>query len=132
MDPSRPLSSEKVHMKSNPVNPAFSTVVDVPGPDQLKWKTVPSTWTSYRVGVAGCALACFAVFTINVVGTAVALKQHGVDDTGIGTLLDGSCGETKKVNTWLHLGINSLSTVLLASTNYCMQCVNAPTRSQVD
>src|SRR5436309_317840 len=38
----------------------------------------------------------------------------------------------KRVNTWIHLAINALSTVLLASTNYCMQCLNTPTRSQVD
>lgn len=34
--------------------------------------------------------------------------------------------------TWLHLLINSLSSLLLSASNYTMQCLSSPTRGEVD
>ncbi|KAF3005003.1 hypothetical protein E8E13_008650 [Curvularia kusanoi] len=42
------------------------------------------------------------------------------------------CDEARQMNTGLHLLINALSTILLGSSNYCMQCLSAPTRKEVD
>ncbi|KAF4892242.1 hypothetical protein CGCF415_v009313 [Colletotrichum fructicola] len=39
---------------------------------------------------------------------------------------------TKNMNTLLHLLINALSTVVLASSNFFMQVLNAPSRREVD
>lgn len=36
------------------------------------------------------------------------------------------------MNTGIHLAINALSTILLSSSNYCMQCLSAPTRKELD
>jgi hypothetical protein len=36
------------------------------------------------------------------------------------------------LNTGLHLAINILSTIILAGSNYTMQCLSAPTRSEID
>jgi hypothetical protein len=49
-----------------------------------------------------------------------------------GVLFDGDCDRVKRLNTGLHLGINILSTILLAGSNYTMQCLSAPTRSEID
>lgn len=39
---------------------------------------------------------------------------------------------TKKLDLWLHLGINLLSTLLLGASNYTMQCLSAPTRDEIN
>jgi hypothetical protein len=49
-----------------------------------------------------------------------------------GVLVDGDCDRVKRLNIGLHLGINILSTILLAGSNYTMQCLSAPTRSEID
>lgn len=36
------------------------------------------------------------------------------------------------MNSYLHFAINLLSTILLSSSNYCMQCLSAPTRKEVN
>ncbi|KFA50076.1 hypothetical protein S40293_08611 [Stachybotrys chartarum IBT 40293] len=53
-------------------------------------------------------------------------------DQGIGVLAEQDCSQTELLNTVLHIIINVLSAALLAGSNYCMQCIIAPTRSQVD
>lgn len=42
------------------------------------------------------------------------------------------CASIKTTNTWLHLLINILSTIILAGSNYCMQCLCAPTRTDIN
>ncbi|KAH8723447.1 hypothetical protein GQ44DRAFT_774048 [Phaeosphaeriaceae sp. PMI808] len=44
-------------------------------------------------------------------------------------LLEGDCGRIKAST---HLVINILSTTLLSGSNYCMQCLAAPNRREVD
>ncbi|KAI4197238.1 MAG: hypothetical protein LQ350_006069 [Teloschistes chrysophthalmus] len=36
------------------------------------------------------------------------------------------------MSMWLHLAINILGTALLSASNYCMQCLSAPNRQEVD
>ncbi|KAH0437792.1 hypothetical protein CcaCcLH18_03688 [Colletotrichum camelliae] len=45
---------------------------------------------------------------------------------------DCSRDNTKNMNTLLHLLINALSTIVLASSNFFMQVLNAPSRREVD
>lgn len=40
--------------------------------------------------------------------------------------------QQKNVGFWLHLIINILSTLLLGASNYSMQCLSSPTRSEID
>lgn len=53
-------------------------------------------------------------------------------DNGIAQVFSGNCHETEKINTWTHLGINTVSTLLLSGSNYCMQILSAPTRKEID
>ncbi|KAH8589005.1 hypothetical protein B0O99DRAFT_582222, partial [Bisporella sp. PMI_857] len=46
--------------------------------------------------------------------------------------MNGECNSIKKYNTGYHLAINILSTLLLGSSNYIMQCLSAPTRAEID
>jgi len=71
------------------------------------------------------------VLSINVLGTAiVAIEQKAID--GIATFRVGDCTLTERLDFSIHLLINILSTSLVGASNYCMQCVSAPTRKDID
>ena len=71
------------------------------------------------------------VFLLNLIVTLWATQHFDVQN-GYGTLIDGDCSKTRKASTWIHLAINVLSTILLSASNYCMQILTAPTRSEID
>ena len=87
----------------------------------------------WRSGVIRCAISASVVFIINISTIAWLSSRHGLgDEGGRQTLYQGSCETAKRLNIGIHLVINILSTVLLSSSNYCMQCLSAPTRAEVD
>jgi len=51
---------------------------------------------------------------------------------GIGNLYTGDCSVVNRLNLGVHVLINALSSVLLGASNYAMQCVMSPTRSECD
>ncbi len=53
-------------------------------------------------------------------------------DHGVAKVFAGDCHQTETLNTWIHLAINALSTILLSGSNYCMQILSAPTRKEID
>ena len=71
------------------------------------------------------------VLFINLIVTIVVSAKYHILG-GIGTFQNGDCDETKRLDLWLHLPINILSTLLLGASNYSMQCLCAPTRQDVD
>ncbi|KAM0794745.1 hypothetical protein BDR22DRAFT_826699 [Usnea florida] len=85
----------------------------------------------YHFGVLWCAGVAALVLIINLILTIWAVAKLGVQD-GFGTLYDGSCKRTTSLTFWLHLAINVLSTLLLGASNYSMQCLSSPTRSEID
>jgi hypothetical protein len=84
-------------------------------------------FAGWRFGALHFAIWATIVFIINVAATAWNLTQ-----TKSGVLFEGDCDRIKRLNTGLHFLINALSTILLSGSNYCMQCLSAPTRSEVD
>ena len=87
--------------------------------------------SGWRFSVSACALSTFAVCTINLVATVGSILHYGVHNRRE-TLYDGDCNTASRINTSLHLAINILGTILLSSSNFCMQCLSAPTRAEVD
>ena len=85
----------------------------------------------YHCGILCCAIASAIAMVINLTFTIWGFEHYNVQD-GVGTILDGSCSETKKLANWTHLGINFLSTLLLGASNYTMQCLSSPTREDID
>lgn len=77
------------------------------------------------------ALLGFGVFVVNTAFLVWALRTRGTTD-GVGILYEASCDDTKKANIGVHLLINILSSAILAASNYCMQCLAAPTRSEIE
>jgi hypothetical protein len=88
--------------------------------------------TGWRFAVATCFISTVTVLIINLSLMLYSISHYGRGDGGIQTLYAGSCSRARGISASLHLLINVLSTILLASSNYCMQCLSAPTRSEVD
>ncbi|KAF2807166.1 uncharacterized protein BDZ99DRAFT_447454 [Mytilinidion resinicola] len=103
-----------------------------PAADQNKlissWKKMSS---DRKVSLSFHQTISAIVLIVNIVWTAWAMSKNNTRN-GIGTLFQGDCGVVKKLDLWLHLLINILSTVLLGSSNFCMQILVAPSRREVD
>ena len=91
----------------------------------------------WRASATFFMVVCTLVFIINLTVLIYASRYPGDgSDSGILVLREGNtqseCASISRLNTWAHLLINLLSTILLAGSNYCMQCLSAPTRSEID
>ncbi|RSL89626.1 hypothetical protein CDV31_015843 [Fusarium ambrosium] len=58
--------------------------------------------------------------------------RRQVDSLGQSRLFRGRCDTASKANLWIHLVINIIGTCILASSNFFMQSLMAPTRQEVD
>ena len=99
--------------------------------NQSRWKRLRRKYSGWRAGLVMSSCCTGAVFLLNVFLTIWATQKFGTSN-GYGVLISGSCATTKRASTWIHLGINVLSTLLLSASNYCMQILTAPTRSEID
>jgi hypothetical protein len=102
----------------------------------LNWKGLSrakKNWLSdWRLGlVIGCR-ASGLVLIINFIILSVAASRYGGFENGIGTLAKGLPASMSRLSTAYHILINLLSTVLLTSSNYCMQVLCSPTRNEID
>jgi len=96
------------------------------GPLQDAWRQ-----KGFRRSVLLFSVAALIAFIANLSFAVWATTSHEISE-GIGVIAERSCSETRKLNAGIHVLINTISTTLLAGSNYCMQCLSAPTRSQVD
>ncbi|KAF1928320.1 uncharacterized protein M421DRAFT_63465 [Didymella exigua CBS 183.55] len=87
-----------------------------------------SSFTGWRFGALHFATWAAIVFLVNLIGTI----WGAVYQRSAGSLSEGDCGRIKNLDRGLHIFINVLSTILLSGSNYCMQCLSAPTRTDVD
>ncbi|KAK8102321.1 hypothetical protein PG984_015467 [Apiospora sp. TS-2023a] len=60
------------------------------------------------------------------------LITYQVDYRGIGTFTFGDCSNINLINSSLHVALNIVSSLFLASGNYCMQILVAPSRAEID
>ena len=84
----------------------------------------------WRVGALSAAgLAGFS-FLVNL--AVVSWLRSRDKGAVLVEVFKGSCSQVQTFDIWVHLAINALSTLLLGGSNYCMQCLCAPTRKDVD
>ena len=83
------------------------------------------------MGVTIWAVTVGTVLLVNIALIAWATNKYGLEE-GFGILQHGDCKETTFLTVWLHLVINTLSTLLLSANNYTMQCISSPTREEID
>jgi hypothetical protein len=86
----------------------------------------------WRFVVLMCTVSTCVVLVVNISLATWALTQRGWGKDDQPVLHEGTCDTTSKISTGLHLLINSMSTVLLSSSSYCMQCLSAPTRQELN
>jgi hypothetical protein len=84
----------------------------------------------WRVGALSAAGLALLSLLINVaVVSWLGSRNQGA---GLVEIFKGDCARVQELDIWTHLAINALSTLLLGGSNYCMQCLCAPTRKDID
>jgi hypothetical protein len=88
-------------------------------------------FSGWRGGVFAAATSTGIVLLMNLIFTIWA---GSTSKTGlrIGTLYEGECGTVKHADSWLHIAINAMGTILLGASNFTMQCLSSPTRNEID
>lgn len=88
------------------------------------------------IGVLICAFCASIVLVLNISLTVAAVVRSYSKYEGQGftsaLLYHGNCDTSKNWVRGLHLLINILSTILLAASNYSMQCLSSPSRQNVE
>lgn len=86
----------------------------------------------WRFGVLVCTSSTAFVLVVNVCLALWAAGKLGWARDGQPILYEGNCSKASKLSTALHILINGMSTALLCASSYCMQCLSAPTRQELD
>ena len=83
----------------------------------------------WRLAALYFAASASVVFFVNLSATIwISTTHKEIEDI----LSEGECEHIKDLNRGFHVLINVLSTILLSGSNYCMQCLSAPTRDDLD
>lgn len=119
----KPLSRENNESTNPDIQPEWSPPSDF---DVAGW----------RFGAVVAAVSTSLVFLINLsvviwVGVQLSKVTSTVHST-ILTLRRGDCQDVERINVWVHFAINAVSALLLSASNYCMQCLSAPTRKEIN
>ena len=127
-------------IRYNPITPAGRQQIKqailrsgAGGPEhahQLKAKS-PGRYSGWRMGsMISCILTGLSLLII--LASLFFGVRSGSPSAGVGTIFTGSCDKVKRLDLWLHVVINILGTILIAASNFNMQCLNAPNRKEVD
>ena len=100
-------------------------------PDQLLPKRLRPFVIGWKCAILNFALLTSIILSINLIFTIVFIARRGWSG-GLGILFEGDCAKVNMLNTVAHLVINAMSAILLAGGNFCVQCVAAPNRKQID
>lgn len=118
----------------------FQRVQDKAGIDKVPLPFVKEEIQPGKEWIKGailCAYGTAAILVFNMILTIIAIgigysKQSGDKSFTYAELYEGDCSVTSGWVTGMHVVINILSSALLAASNYVMQCLSAPSRSDVD
>ncbi|KAI0972797.1 hypothetical protein F4678DRAFT_429407 [Xylaria arbuscula] len=89
---------------------------------QEKWR---------RTAIINVIFACVCNLIL-LIFLAVSISQPGASLARPTIVFDGSCTASSRLNLLLHFLINIISTAVLASSNFFMQILNAPSRQEID
>jgi hypothetical protein len=91
-----------------------------------------SKFYGWRMGVLLGTCASSLVLLCNIALVIIGHLRSGYDKDGVATVFEGDEISVSRLNTFAHILINALSTVLLSMSNYTMQVLNSPTRREID
>lgn len=103
----------------------------LPEPDYKRKSSKQRHFGGLKFSLRGFAVVAAVVLITNISWFFWAKKKYGIS-AGYGTIQRGDCAVAKRINTWLHLWINAMSTLLLMGSNAFMQTFSGPTREEVD
>lgn len=125
------------HYQRLAFKPALSAQVNnkgyeaLPEPEYKRKSFKQRHFGGLKFSLRGFALVAATVLVTNISWFFWAKKKYGIS-AGYGTIQRGDCAVAKRMNTWLHLLINAMSTLLLMGSNAFMQTFSGPTREEVD
>lgn len=74
-------------------------------------------------------VGCFAIVLLGILGWSIA-EAGSLSKAWL--FYQGNCTQSNRISLFLHLLLNIVSTLIIASSNFFMQVLNAPTREEVD
>ncbi|KAJ5116229.1 hypothetical protein N7456_000577 [Penicillium angulare] len=102
-----------------------------PEDSKLKAKLKLKGLQAWRFTVASGALAGILILLVNIITLGVVYGQSELVNNSL-ALSPGSCARARGASLGAHVIINILSTILLAYSNFSMQCLSSPTRKEID
>ena len=127
-----PHTPEIDHCSTAPPFIQAETAFLVPRIDE---KELPNPPKSFRIGwrfTMACALIGTVLILICNIIFMIWSSQQPMSTNNNFLLFSGDCTAMKTVDTWVHLTINILSTLLLGASNYTLQILVAPAREDID
>lgn len=85
----------------------------------------------WRFGVLLSATLASFVLVTNCAAAIVTSSMYSTHD-GLSMVYEGDCQVVTRWSLGLHIVINGMSSLLLSASNYTMQVLNAPTRTDCD
>lgn len=96
-----------------------------------QWLPTPLTGQGWRKAAATNTIIVFLAAVLLVILLAVSwAKSAGLH--GNVFVYQGDCGRSRVIDIMLHLIINIVSSLVLASSNFFVQILSSPTRDEVD
>ncbi|KAK1851082.1 hypothetical protein CCHR01_06310 [Colletotrichum chrysophilum] len=93
-----------------------------------RWARLPAGWR--RLAIVNMVLMSVALVIMISISLAAFLVTGDFKQTWI--FHTTKCLDISTPNTLVHLLLNALSTIVLASSNFLMQICNAPSRQEID
>lgn len=93
----------------------------------------PSTtkrFTGWRVGASYFALGALISLILHVI-LAIWITTLDSFQNEVSVIWTGKCSTAGTYNTILRAGTTAIATLLIGGSNYCMQCLTAPTRKDL-
>ncbi|KIL87699.1 hypothetical protein FAVG1_09410 [Fusarium avenaceum] len=106
-----------------------------------RWKMPFNGWKSTAVYLTGLVTTLTTLLIVLLFVSLFHLEKDAADygdgrtdqdALGQSVLYRGNCKTSARANLWIHLAINIIGTGVLASSNFFMQSLVAPTRAEVD
>lgn len=120
---------------ANDIVTAESGAGNPPGGKNSWWSRRKAWWkrrfAGWRGGVVLAISATSFVLLLNIIFAIIAGAAHH-SEPGLTTIYRGDCETFESTYKGLKVLVNVFSTVLLGASNYCMQRLVAPTRSELD
>lgn len=101
-----------------------------PSEGYLTWKE--RHLKGWRLGISAGIGIALVVALFNFAITISVMNSQKSTPGWRKLLMSGNCDRIRQFNSGSHVLISLLSTAMLSSTNYFLQCLSAPTREEID